>query len=97
LHFSQNDRKKVWWLDATLLAIYVFYELRHTVYIRYKSETFTAFCSLLLLRKGISIGVPSRESNLGLPYSKPTHYYLSNAAPYLSNAPPYWSNAALSI
>jgi hypothetical protein len=27
-------------------------------------------------------GVPSRESNLGLPYSKPTHYQLSSATLY---------------
>jgi hypothetical protein len=26
-------------------------------------------------------GVPSRETNSGLPYSKPTHYQLSYAAP----------------
>jgi hypothetical protein len=26
--------------------------------------------------------VPSRESNSGLPYSKPTRYQLSHAAPY---------------
>jgi hypothetical protein len=26
-------------------------------------------------------GVPSRDSNYGMPYSKPTHYQLSYAAP----------------
>ena len=48
--------------------------------------------------------VPSRESNSGLTYSKPTRYQLSNAAPseqrrtiteqrrtILSNAAPYWA------
>ncbi len=48
--------------------------------------------------------VPSRESNSGLPYSKPTRYQLSHAAPYratphhkeprrtmLSHAAPYWA------
>jgi hypothetical protein len=29
--------------------------------------------------------VPSRESNSGLPYSKPTRYQLSHAAPLLVN------------
>ncbi len=28
-------------------------------------------------------GVPSRDSNSGLPYIKPAHYHLSHAAPYL--------------
>jgi hypothetical protein len=32
--------------------------------------------------------VLSRESNSGLPYSKPTRYQLSHAAPYLSHAAP---------
>jgi hypothetical protein len=26
--------------------------------------------------------VPNRDSNFGLPYSKPTRYYLSHAAPH---------------
>jgi hypothetical protein len=38
--------------------------------------------------------VSSRESYSGLPYSKPTHYQLSNAALQLSNAAPQLSNAA---
>ncbi len=29
------------------------------------------------------LGVPSRDSNSGLPYSKPEHYNLSYAAPYI--------------
>ncbi len=44
----------------------------------------TPYSSLLLLRRGISIyvvGLPIRESSPGLPYSKPTHYYLGPAAP----------------
>ncbi len=36
----------------------------------------------------------SRESNLGLPCSKPTHYQLSYAAPQLSYAAPQLSYAA---
>ncbi len=38
--------------------------------------------------------VPSRESNSGLPYSKPTSYQLSHAAPKLSHAAPKLSHAA---
>ncbi len=34
------------------------------------------------LSKGSLHGMPNRESNSGLPYSKPTHYQLSCAAPY---------------
>jgi hypothetical protein len=37
--------------------------------------------------------VPSRESNSGLPYSKPTRYQLSHAAPWeLSHAAEYTEN-----
>jgi hypothetical protein len=39
-------------------------------------------------------GVRSRDSNSGLPYSRPAHYHLSCAAPYLSSAAPYLSCAA---
>ncbi len=38
-----------------------------------------------------SSGMPSRDSNSGLPYSKPTHYCLSYDAPFLSYAAPFWS------
>ncbi len=37
------------------------------------------------------LGAPSRESNPGLPYSKPTHYQLSYPTPSLSCAHPYWA------
>ncbi len=36
-------------------------------------------------------GVPSRDSNSGMPYSRPAHYQLSYAAPLLSYAAPYWA------
>jgi hypothetical protein len=39
-------------------------------------------------------GVRSRDSNSGLPYTRPAHYHLSCAAPYLSCAAPYLSCAA---
>ncbi len=39
-------------------------------------------------------GLPSRESNSGMPCSKPTHYHLSYAAPFLSYAAPCLSYSA---
>ncbi len=79
---SRNTFLKVWWFDATLFVYLYFYRLRHT-FITYKLQLLrpTPLSSLLLLRRGISLVVPSRESNPGLPYSKPTHYFLSYAAP----------------
>ena len=58
----------------------------------YKSQSLrpTAISSVLLLRRGISIGVPSRESNPGMPYSKQTYILLSFAAPYLSFFTPWF-------
>ncbi len=38
---------------------------------------------------------PSRESNSGVPYSKPTCYQLSHAAPYLSHAAPCHTKVTL--
>jgi hypothetical protein len=40
------------------------------------------------------LGVPSRESNSGLPCSKPTHYQLSYPTPFLSYAAPFLSYVA---
>ncbi len=48
-----------------------------------------------LLSRGISRGVQGRESNPGLPYSRPTHCYLSYAAPYLSYAAPSYGDNGL--
>jgi hypothetical protein len=48
----------------------------------------TPVSSQLMPSRGISIGVPGRESNPGLLYSRPTHYDLSYSAPYLSYAAP---------
>jgi hypothetical protein len=79
---------KVWWLNVTFFNLFVFYQFRHTVQcITYKSQSLrpTPISSLLLLRKGISPEVPSRESYPGLPYSKPTQYYFSYSTPYICN------------
>ncbi len=71
---------KVWWHNATFF-IYLFIILRHTVIY---SSTQTShslrmiqISSSLSLSRGISNGMPGRDSNPGLLYSRPTHYYLS--------------------
>ncbi len=43
------------------------------------------------LRRGPPQGVPSRDSNLGLPFSKPMRYNLSHTALYLSHTAPFWA------
>ncbi len=40
--------------------------------------------------KNLPGGVPSMESNSGLPYSKPTQYHLGCVAPFLSYVAPYF-------
>jgi hypothetical protein len=52
---------KAWWFDDTLFVYLYFYRLRHT-FITYKSQPLsTPLSSLLLLRRGISIGLPGIE------------------------------------
>jgi hypothetical protein len=53
---------KVWWFDATLFVHLYFYRLRHK-FITYKPQSLrpTPLSSLLLLRRGISIGLPGIE------------------------------------
>jgi hypothetical protein len=89
---------KVWWHEATLFVYFLYF----TIYIHSFNLIHTIHLSVAI-RQGLSPYlhrwsaqwenlpvVPSRESNSGLPYSKPTLYQLSNAAPYqLSNAAPY--------
>jgi hypothetical protein len=71
---------KVWWQAATLF--YLFYIKR--AYIKYlytvRNSLSTASSCLHRFRSvSASSGVPSRDSNSGLPYSKPTRYYLRHA------------------
>jgi hypothetical protein len=47
----------------------------------YYSDRTTLVVFIAFARWRTSSGVPSRDSNWGLPYSKPTHYCLSHAAP----------------
>jgi hypothetical protein len=82
-----------------------------TMYIHSFNHIHTTHLSVAI-RRGLSLSlhrfeaqweslpvVPSRESNSGLPYSKPTRYQLSNAAPYeqrrtIRATPHHTSNAA---
>ncbi len=47
----------------------------------YYSDRTTLVIFIAFARWRASSGVPIRDSNSGLPYSKPTRYYLSHAAP----------------
>jgi hypothetical protein len=84
---------KVWWHEATLYYYYTFiqihsYTFMHTVtFAEFRSSFFIAASS----GRGppVSTGMPSRDSNSGPPYSSPTRYQLSHAAPLLSHAAPY--------
>ncbi len=76
---------KVWWPYATLLYIFIFllqyiHSYNHSLNnIRWGPSPFLHSCWL----SGRNLpGVPSRDSNSGLPYSKPALYQLSCAAPY---------------
>ncbi len=74
---------KVWWHQPFFLFIFYIFRTIHSLRVH--------SCFLIALRSVEGLpGVPSRDSNSGLPYIKPTHYYLSCAAPYLSCAAP-WS------
>jgi hypothetical protein len=73
----------------TVHSFYNIYTVNSSVAICWGSSTFR--------HRWPAHRVSSRESNSGLPYIKPTHYQLSNAAPYwatrilLSYAAPYWA------
>jgi hypothetical protein len=81
------------WQDATPFLVYFdiimyilvhsFYHIRTVQFIRCHLPRFLSISSSLVSSVGkTSLGVPSRESNSGLPYSKPTHYQLSYATPW---------------
>ncbi len=77
----------VWWHDATLFVYfsYFFITYIHTFIQSHSSVAIRCGLSPFLHRLFAQWGnlpvVPSRESNSGLPYSKPTRYQLSHAAP----------------
>jgi hypothetical protein len=61
----------------------VLYCLSIETYITYKSQSLShsIFFTASAQKRDLHIvGLPIRESNPDLPYSKPTHYYLSPAA-----------------
>ncbi len=63
---------KVWWQLPLFLFIFSFTDTYIHTYIS----------SLVSLSRKNLPGVPSRDLNLGLPYSRPARYQLSYAAPY---------------
>ncbi len=103
---------KVWWHDATLFVYFSYFiayihsfDHIHTIHL---SVTICRGLSPFPHRFVSSVGRPSlwcREWNSGLPYSKPTRYQLSHAAPsnwatphhteprrtILSHAAPFWA------
>jgi hypothetical protein len=61
----------------SFLFIFTLIEQTYNIYIYY-SESTTLVIFIASARWRASSGVPSRDSNSGLPYSKPTRYYLSH-------------------
>ncbi len=79
-----HQKIKVWWPYATLFVYFYYSVTIHTFIqsfthnIRWGPSPYLHSCRL----SGRNLpGVPSRDSNSGLPYSKPAHYQLSCAAP----------------
>ncbi len=79
---------KVWWQDATLFCLFSYFFNIHTFiqsqYIHplpFAEASLHFFIACMLSGDNLPV-VPSRESNSGLPYSKPTRCKLSHAAPY---------------
>jgi hypothetical protein len=83
-------------IGGTLPLFFLFLLLssRHTIFIYTTRRVPLLLSSLLSARQRASSGVLSRDSNSGLPYSKPARYYLSRAAPCLSHAAPCLSHGA---
>ncbi len=74
---------KVWWHAATIF-IYFYINRADIQYFIYTTRRAPLLLSSLLsARQRASSGVPSRDWNPGLPYSKPARQYLSHTAPYL--------------
>ncbi len=82
---------QVWWHDATVLIYFT--SIEHSCL--HKSISYSSRTTLDILmasaRHRASSVVQSRDWNSGLPYIKPTHYYLSYSAPQLSYAALYLS------
>jgi hypothetical protein len=76
----------VWWPYATLFAfIFLLYNRYIHSSFDIHSQTFEHTLMPISMSpwlRGRNLhGVPSRDSNSGLPYSKPAYYHLSHAAP----------------
>ncbi len=71
------------------LFIFTLFEHTYNNYVYYYSSSAPVGFLMALARKRASSEVPSRDSNSGLPYSKPTRYYLrATPHPILSHAAP---------
>jgi hypothetical protein len=71
-----------------------FHNEHHTIFIYTTRRAPFLLSWLHPLGRGPPPGVPSRDSNSGLLYSKPMRYNLSHTAPYLSHTAPYLSHTA---
>jgi hypothetical protein len=77
---------KVWWQDATLFIYFDFYNIHTFIQSQYihpspfAEASLHIFIAFVLSGENFPVG-PSRESNSGLPFSKPTRCQLSHAAP----------------
>ncbi len=72
---------KVWWHAATLFDLFLHLSSSHTIFIYTTRRDPLLLSSLHPLGREPPPGVPSRDSNSGLPYSKPMRYNLSHTAP----------------
>ncbi len=82
-----KSKSKVWWHYATLFEFYYYFfniHSQNTITLRSSFTIPRGPSSWILiassLSKGSLHGMPSRDLNSSLPYSKPTHYQLSCAA-----------------
>ncbi len=91
IFFSRSPRKnsaddeqvKVWWPYATLFA-FIHSFIHFLTFAVAHLHIFTAVGSVH--RRKLH-GLPSRDTNSGLPYSKPAHYQLSHAASQSADVP----------
>jgi hypothetical protein len=91
--FSLSNIRRFGGMMPLFLFYFDFYNIHTFIQSQYIHPSPFAEASLHILIACVLSGenfpvVPSRESNPGLPYSKPTRCQLSHAAPYLSHATP---------
>jgi hypothetical protein len=73
---------KVWWPYATLFVYFFIFLLQYIHLYNHSNITFAEVLLHIFIAAGSVGGTSlSRDSNSGLPYSKPAHFQLSCAAP----------------